>query len=373
MTPTGQFSVQMVPADHPYCRHVLAPDRPPNFQALPDPPVPGAPADQWWPPRAVDAGWLRTHRPDVLHVHFGFESFSLAQLQHAVDVLSESGSALVLTVHDLHNPHFRDSRQHLLQLGVLVSAAEVVLTLTHRAAAEILHRWGREATVVPHPHIVPLDQIRSQVAPEAPGPGAAEALAPDGELVIGVHAKNLRANVDPFSVLPGAALAVRRLRDRGLRARVRVDVQEDPQDPQALGRLRTACQERGFELWEHSRLQDAELYADLRSLDVTVLPYAFGTHSGWLEMCRDLGVPVAVPDLGCFADQATSPAIETFTPGRDEAVADAILALLDRRKSIRPADPQARRVQRQALAEAHERLYVQALAAVRSRRLVTAG
>lgn len=104
-----------------------------------------------------------------------------------------------------------------------------------------------------------------------------------------------------------------------------------------------------------------------------MLPYAFGTHSGWLEMCRDLGVPVAVPDLGCFADQATSPAIETFTPGCDEALADAILALLDRRGGIRPADPQARLAQRRAVAEEHERLYAQALAAARSRRAVLAG
>ncbi|MGM7667025.1 glycosyltransferase family 1 protein [Microbacterium sp. A93] len=373
MTPTEQFTVQMVPADHPYCRHVLAPDRPPRFQPLPDPPVPGAPAGQWWPPQAVDAEWLRTHRPDILHVHFGFESYSPAELQHAVDMLRESGSALVLTVHDLHNPHFRDDRQHLLQLDVLIPAAEVVLTLTDRAAAEILDRWGREATVVPHPHIVPLDQIPQPGARAVPGAGAAGATAPDRELVIGVHAKNLRANVDPFSVLPGAALAVRRLQDRGLRARVRVDVQERPLDPQALGRLRTACQEHGFELWEHGRLDDGELYADLQSLDVTVLPYAFGTHSGWLEMCRDLGVPVAVPDLGCFTDQATSPAIEAFTPGRDEALADAILALLERRESIRPADPRARRAQRQAVAEEHERLYAQALAAARSHRTVASG
>jgi glycosyltransferase involved in cell wall biosynthesis len=159
---------------------------------------------------------------------------------------------------------------------------------------------------------------------------------------------------------------VRRLRDRGVAARVRVDVREDPQDMRALERLRADCTAYGFDLWEHGRLADAELYEDLRSLDVTVLPYAFGTHSGWLEMCRDLGVPVAVPDLGCFAGQATSPAVEAFAPGDTAALADAILALLDRRDVIQPADPAARRAQREAVAAEHERLYARALAAARS-------
>jgi hypothetical protein len=377
VAPSERYTVQMVPSDHPYSRHVLPPDRPPRYAVLPDPPVPSAPAGQWWPPRALDADWLRGNMPDVLHVHFGFDSYAPEQLQQVVDVLRESGSALVITVHDLHNPHFTDRSRHLAQLEVLVPAADEILTLTHPAAAEILSRWDRVATVVPHPHIVPLDRIP---APRPAGSGHPPSLSagpgakggPDRPVVIGLHAKDLRANVDPFSALPGVAEAARRLEDRGVAARVRVDVREDPQDVETLERLRTACAAYGFELWEHPRLGDAELYADLRSLDVTVLPYAFGTHSGWLEMCRDLGVPVAVPDLGCFAGQATAPAVEAFAPGDADALADAVLALLDRRGAIHPADPSARRAQREAVAAEHERLYARALAAARTRETVGA-
>jgi hypothetical protein len=362
----------MVPSDHPYCRNVLPPDRPPLYTVLPDPPVPGAPAGQWWPPRALDADWLRDHAPDVLHVHFGFDSYAPEQLEQVVDVLRAAGSALVLTVHDLHNPHFTDRSRHLAQLDVLIPAADEVLTLTDQAAAEIRARWDRAATVVPHPHIVPLDRIPTGPGPRRSLPGGPGAKAVDREVVIGVHAKDLRANVDPFSALPGVAEALRRLEDGGVAARVRVDVREDPQDVEALERLRAECADHGFDLWEHDRLGDAELYADLRSLDVTVLPYAFGTHSGWLEMCRDLGVPVAVPDLGCFAGQAPSPAIEVFTPHDADSLADAILALLKRRDGIRPADPAVRHDQRQAVAAEHERLYARALAAVRSPQPVNA-
>jgi hypothetical protein len=366
VAPSDRYTVQMVPSDHPYCRNVLPPDRPPLYCVLPDPPVPGAPAGQWWPPRALDADWLSGNVPDVLHVHFGFESYNPEQLQQVVDVLRAAGSALVVTVHDLHNPHFADRSRHLAQLDVLIPAADEVLTLTDQAAAEILARWDRVATVVPHPHIVPLDRIPAGAAHPVPPPSGPGFQAANREVVIGLHAKDLRANVDPFSALPGVAEAVRRLRDRGVAARVRVDVREAPQDMTALDRLRAECAAHGFDLWEHGRFGDDELYADLRSLDVTVLPYAFGTHSGWLEMCRDLGVPVAVPDLGCFAGQAASPAIETFTPGDAAALAVAILALLDRRDAIQPADPAARRAQREAVAAEHERLYARALAAARS-------
>jgi hypothetical protein len=372
VAPSDHYTVQMVPSDHPYCRHVLPPDRPPLYCILPDPPVPGAPAGQWWPPRALDADWLGGNVPDVLHVHFGFDSYTPEQLQQVVDVLRAAGSALVVTVHDLHNPHFADRSRHLAQLDVLIPASDEVLTLTDQAAAEILARWDRVATVVPHPHIVPLDRIPAGAARPASPPSGPGAQAADREVVIGLHAKDLRANVDPFSALPGVAEAVRRLRDRGVAARVRVDVREAPQDMTALDRLRVECAAYGFDLWEHGRLVDDDLYADLRSLDVTVLPYAFGTHSGWLEMCRDLGVPVAVPDLGCFAGQATSPTVETFAPGDAAALPTAILALLDRRDAIQPADPAVRCAEREAVAAEHERLYTRALAAARLREPVGA-
>ena len=50
-------------------------------------------------------------------------------------------------------------------------------------------------------------------------------------------------------------------------------------------------------------MPDAELFAYLASLDVAVLPYRFGTHSGWLEACRDLGTTVVAPSCGYYADQ----------------------------------------------------------------------
>ena len=66
-----------------------------------------------------------------------------------------AGPALVVTVHDLRNPHDRDPSRHLEHLGILVTAADAVITLTPGAAAEIARRWSRTAAVVPHPTLLP--------------------------------------------------------------------------------------------------------------------------------------------------------------------------------------------------------------------------
>lgn len=381
-------TVQPVPAAHPYSRRILPVDLDPEFTVLTDPKVPGAPKDQWWPPRALDADWLtettvggrdgkqhQVNMPDVLHVHFGTESYTPGQLRQTVQALRAAGSALVVTVHDLQNPHLTDQDLHLEQLGVLVSAADEVLTLTRCAAAEIKDRWDRDATVVPHPHMASLDQLDE--AADRPRRGAPQS----GDSVkIGVHAKDLPANVEPLRVMEGLRAAVDLLSAQGISASVRVDAQRGTQRPETLSRLQRACAEHGFRMWVHNRLTDEEFAGDLQNLDVTVLPYTYGTHSGWVELCRDLGVPVAVSDVGCVAEQAAAPVpgvpadaasgVATFTAADPHSLAAAIDELLARREHIRPATRAARAQQREQIAAVHAEVYNRALARAHAR-LVT--
>ena len=53
----------------------------------------------------------------------------------------------------------------------------------------------------------------------------------------------------------------------------------------------------------HDYFSDEDLWAYLASLDLSVLPYTFGTHSGWLEACRDLQTTVLAPSCGYYAEQ----------------------------------------------------------------------
>lgn len=278
------LTVASVPASHPYVQSVVDTSR---ITLLPDPvPLGATVPGQWWPPRLLDPEYLRRHVDafDVLHVHFGFEAISVDALLEVVDVLGQRDVPLVLTVHDLHNPHFADRTLHLAQLDVLVPAAATVVTLTNGAAAEIRRRWARDAVVLPHPHVLPIDAV-----------GATRPSRHDP--VVAVHGKGLRANIRPWPIVDAlldGALPTHRLRldlDDGAMA---VTGTADHVD-----RYRRA----GVDVRVHPRFSDTELIGYLTEVDVAVLPYVFGTHSGWVEAFHDAGTTVLTPDCGFFTEQ----------------------------------------------------------------------
>jgi len=353
---TGRLVVASVPANHVYVRH-LSPEDGSGPVRLPDPPpLEAAPTQQWWPPVMLDAGWVEHHDFDVFHLHFGFDARSPAELRELVAALRRRGKPLVFTVHDLRNPHHPDRRDHDRQLDVLVPAADALVTLTPGAAEEIRRRWGRDAQVVPHPHVVPLEVMRGAAAmrevrrrgPRAP------------EFRIGLHVKSLRAGMHPQAVLPVLVEAVRDLPGAVLQVNGHTDVLH-PGARRHDAALAEALQRhagRGeVDLRIHDYLDDDGLWAYLASLDVSVLPYRFGTHSGWLEACRDLGTAVVAPSCGYFADQAP-----VLTYGHDEDHLDAAGLVAAVREAyagrVAPAPGvEERRAQRARIAAAHARLY----------------
>jgi hypothetical protein len=72
----------------------------------------------------------------------------------------------------------------------------------------------------------------------------------------------------------------------------------------ALGsRLRQYDRHAHVEVRVHPYFADDELWDYLSSISVSVLPYRFGTHSGWLEACFDLGTAAVVPTCGFYSEQ----------------------------------------------------------------------
>jgi glycosyltransferase involved in cell wall biosynthesis len=349
------LTVASVPAGHVYVRH-LAPESGPGGVvrlADPDPDRPGRSAVQkWWPPVMLRPEWVREHDVDVFHLQFGFDACSPAQLAELVATLRERGTPYVHTAHDLRNPHHESRAAHDAQLDVLLPAADAIVTLTPGAAAEIARRWGREAIVLPHPHVVELDtaaRIRAQRERE-----------PRPEFRIGLHVKSLRASMDPLRLLPTLVETKRSLPGAVLQVNAHRDVLDDDgarYDARLAGLLRRHAEAGDLELEVHDFLPDDELWRYLASLDVSVLPYRFGTHSGWLEACRDLGTTVVAPSCGYFAEQG--PVLgyihdeESFDP-------DTLAAAVTRAYEERPrwgASLDERRAQRAGVAAAHERLY----------------
>ena len=130
----------------------------------------------------------------------------------------------------------------------------------------------------------------------------------------------------------------------------------------ALASYLLGAERRGdLELHVHDYLSDDDLWDYLARLDVSVLPYRFGTHSGWLEACRDLGTTVVVPDCGYFADQGP---VLSYAMGEDRFDAESLRTALRtaRTDPPPPADLAARARQRDEVAAAHLELYRRLLA-----------
>ena len=348
--------VASVPSGHVYVRHLSAPDGGDGITRLPDPPSRGAgDAATWWPPSMLDPVWIRenAHAFDVMHVHFGFDHLSPESLQDVVRALRDTGKPLVLTVHDLRNPHHLEADLHDAQLGVLVPAADAVVTLTHGAAGEVKDRWARDATVLPHPHVVDEPQLSAPRRRHE-------------DYVVGVHVKSLRAGMDPLPVVEELVTTLPRLSSASLRVDAHTDVMVpgyDRHDSALASRLESLAEAGSIDLVVHDYFTDDELWRYLGGLDVSVLPYRFGTHSGWLEACHDLGTVVLAPDCGYYAEQR--PCVTYRRPG--EPPRDGVRSLSDavtwahRERPAWRADARERFAERRYLAAAHEDVYRAAL------------
>ena len=293
LAPDSRSAVRVasIPAGHPYVTHLdLASD---GVVLLPDPHPPGAPPGRWWPPVMLNGSWIEAHAADfdLMHLHFGSESLSLEQLASALDALQRTGRPLVYTVHDLVHPQLTDQDHHRGQLDLLVARAQELVTLTPGAAREIAQRWDRRATVIPHPRMLPA---------QAPLP----TVAGHDTIVAGVHLRDLRPNINGPAVTRALVAATAQLRARSVPAEARVAMFDHVRDSVARNEVRAACGSAPHvSLVEQRRPEDAALFASLCALDLSVLPYTHGTHSGWAELCWDLAVPVAGAPVGYIAEQ----------------------------------------------------------------------
>ena len=345
--------VRHVPRGHPYVDALLGPS--PHGRHPADPPVPGEEAGVWWPHRALDPAWVREHAEglDAVHVHFGFEHLDGARAGELVETYAACRLPLVLTVHDLEDVHAAGG-DYAGVLGVLVRAAAVVTTLTQGAAGEVAHRFGVTPRVIPHPPLL-------VSARERPGRVAS------GVFTVGVHLKSLRANVSAPPLLEALQAAVAPLPSARLWVHVHAEVlgpdhrRHDPALPRVLERLVG----EGADVRLDGRLPDAQLHAELAATDLAVLPYRWGTHSGWLELCHDLGTPVLAPSVGHYAEQR--PVLTYAWEALEVSVAQGVHAAYGRWSGGQvPGAPSAAALEREleAVRAAHRELYAEVLAGV---------
>lgn len=300
------------PFDHPYVHHlgVSAGATPSTITAV-------------W-----DVDELVALGVEIVHVHFGFEHLSSAGMRAWLEHLRAAGITLVHTVHDLDNPHVIDQRPYHRLVAQLVDASAVVLTLTPTAARAIRSRYGRDAVVVPHPHVVPFDELVRRA--ERP---------PSRRHGVYVHAATVRPNLDA-TLLGRLARAARSV--GGMHVHVRNGTPSSASHH--LTRTATAS---GATVHVGRRLSDSELWRRLASVELVVLPYRWGTHSGLLEAAHDLGTPTLAPAFGGYRDQGA------FVLDDDD-LAGSMRQAIDAASLLSVADRQRRQ---QAIAATHGQVY----------------
>lgn len=345
----ARIRVASVPANHVYIRHLTSPTGDDRVVRLPDPPTdePG----KWWPPVMLHADWVRAHQAefDLMHVHFGFDASDPSALVALGDALAEARRPLVMTVHDLRNPHHADRETHDRHLEALLPAASKVFTLTSGAAAEIRERYGVTAEVTPHPHVFSFDDVA------APRPESEH-------FTIGVHCKSLRASMSPLPIIKSIAAMLPEYPGGVLRVDAHTDIMTPGfrrYDHELAVVLRDLAASGRIDLRVHDYFTDDELRDYFRSIDVSVLPYRFGTHSGWAEGCYDLGTGVIAPNRGYYLEQV--PSIEYRWHDNDELDVESLRRAVDEAWQMRGQAPRAsvaeRVAQRECVAAQHERAY----------------
>jgi hypothetical protein len=350
--------VASVPASHVYVRHLADPLV--NSVVRLDDPVPAdgrTVPGGWWPPLMLEPGWVSDNhsRFDVFHVHFGFDAVGPDVLSGVVQELKMHDKPLVYTVHDLRNPHHPDPDAHALQQDVLMAAAAELITLTPGAAQLIERRWGRRAHVLPHPHVLERQWIEK---PRSHG----------DQFVVGLHAKSLRANMDPLPIVHALAAIVSTLPRAILQLNLHDEI-FDPSNHWYAPKIGAALVNYGchphVQVRVHPYFSDDQLWEYLASLTVSVLPYRFGTHSGWLEACFDLGTAVVAPDCGFYHQQRPCGVFGFSSDGFDEASLHRAIHRAYARWAAGRAAPRAdwgaRMAERRELAAAHHAIYRNAL------------
>lgn len=352
-TPASKLiRVASVPAEHVYVRHLdLVGDRASVVRLMdPAPLVDEADAGQWWPPTMLTPRWVQMHHQDfdVFHIQFGFDAQEPAHLASVVEELRRHGKPLVYTVHDLRNPHHADPQAHDAHLDILIPQADKLITLTSGAADAVQQRWGRQPQVIAHPHVVDIDRMRAPIE------------RADDRFVVGIHAKSVRASMNPLAVIEALMPLTAQLPDLHLQVNIHHDVFDSAgtrHDRSLVKFLSAAAAGSAIDLSVHDCFTDDELWDYLQSLDVSVLPYRFGTHSGWLEACYDLGTTVVAPTCGYFSEQR--PCL-SYVHDEDHFDAESLRAAVTRAYHERPtwrANPVQRAAERAEIAQAHLELY----------------
>lgn len=298
---------------------------------------------------------------DLLHLHT-VELATAGELDRLYSRAAARGVRVVLTVHDLLPNIEADSSTYRAKLRLAAHRSDVVLTLTRAAQEQLREDLRLDAAaagviVAPHGAALSLDVAAKPrwASPEAPAYAVYGALRPNRDVLAVVRAWQL-LTTEP------------RIRLRVLLRSVRPgDEVRDAPTLDSLRRLSSA--EADLDLRVTSGfVSEEELVEWLAPASVLVLPYRSVTHSGQLELGRDLGLAVLAPDVPTLRaqlgrDSASMQRVRWY-PRADLEVAELLAGHLTNVAELPLADEaqrqsflQWRRDERVRLLDLHRQIY----------------
>jgi hypothetical protein len=246
-------------------------------------------------------GAARAHDFDVLHVQT-VEFATEAEIARALDGCAARGQGVVATIHDL-TPCFEPAGVGFeRKVDLVCTRASTVVTLTTGAADELRRSfagrpWLARLEVIPHGRVVRPASIRRDT--RAPGDtvryGLFGSFRPSRDTWTAIVNWYYVLEDEPATLtLLTRAFDPDRAHDPSLRMAEILDFAHARRD-------RIAVRMRPYPT-------DAEVADFMREIDVLLLPYTFGSHSGQLELAFDCGVLPLAGDVGFLREQAAAAA-----------------------------------------------------------------
>lgn len=232
---------------------------------------------------------------DIVHLH-SLELVTLDDLIRLRKRTVAEGVRLVATIHDLVPNIEANVGDFLTKVAYIAADADHVFTLTPQSADQIaaLAPHAVPAEITPHGAAIAIESIPAVPVRGGGGLAVFGAFRPYRELEILVRAWQRLGDKRPnLRVLLRSVTQTDRERDGALLDLLEKTARTDP-------RLHLTV--------AHTMLGDDDLVDWLTGASALVLPYSHITHSGQLELARDIGLPVIAPDVASLHGQlATGP------------------------------------------------------------------
>lgn len=229
------------------------------------------------------AAWPSWDFFDVAHLH-SVELATINDIERLAARAASEKKRLVFTAHDLVPNIERDRAAFDRKTALTASRAAAVATLTEPAALKLARSIGVPESavhVIPHGAALPLSSLEDRTI-AGQGVAAFGALRPNRDLLALVRAWATLPARPPLQVLVRSVSAADRDRYASVLAELDQVGRAEPE-------LRISTRS--------DVVPPDDLASWCRQSSVLVLPYRHITHSGQLELARDLGLRVLAPDV----------------------------------------------------------------------------